>query len=557
MAGETIIQTIFVSFGHIHKSIINQLPFKNINMNNNIFSIVFEHSTDCFIYILPDGKISGVNKTFEQITGLDAQDYIQGKIKLKDFVHPDDRQIAEQLFHEENKIPSLIEPTIRLVSISRQISYFRLQMHVVEESSEYAGKMVQLTNITEQINNQELRLKNQSLVNENVRYKDYYENAPDIYLSMHPETTLILDCNQTMVDTLGYSKKELKKKTIFDLYTAESALYAKNVLYPEFIRRGLFNNAFVKVCSKNCDILNMLINVNSVKDETGRILYSRAIWRKMADKDFEKEYLHILYQAQQTELKYKLMYDNSPIGIASATLDYKIFSANQAFCDMLGYAEQELVGQTLYLYTHPDGVENNIQMLEKLAAGELKRLQMEKKFIHKSGRTIIGLLNATIIKDIHGKPLYFLGNVHDITLMKDVLTQLEDAKKLTEIERERLNFVLEGSKLGFWDWNIKENKVERNSQWAEMLGFTIDEVQKTVSQWTDLIHPDDHNLALQSLNSHLRGETSMHRAEYRMRTKENDWKWILDTAKVVQFDKNGAPLRMAGTHTHVRLRLLP
>jgi PAS domain S-box-containing protein len=245
LAGETIIQTIFVSFGHIHKSIINQLPFKNINMNNNIFSIVFEHSTDCFIYILPDGKISGVNKTFEQITGLDAQDYIQGKIKLKDFVHPDDRQIAEQLFHEENKIPSLIEPTIRLVSISEQISYFRLQMHVVEESSEYAGKMVQLTNITEQINNQELRLKNQSLVNENVRYKDYYENAPDIYLSMHPETTLILDCNQTMVDTLGYSKKELKKKTIFDLYTAESALYAKNVLYPEFIRRGLFNNAFV------------------------------------------------------------------------------------------------------------------------------------------------------------------------------------------------------------------------------------------------------------------------------------------------------------------------
>lgn len=78
----------------------------------------------------------------------------------------------------------------------------------------------------------------------------------------------------------------------------------------------------------------MLINVNSVKDETSRILYSRAIWRKMADKDFEKEYLHILYQAQQTELKYKPMYDNSPIGIASATLDYKIFSANQAFCDI-------------------------------------------------------------------------------------------------------------------------------------------------------------------------------------------------------------------------------
>lgn len=119
---------------------------------------------------------------------------------------------------------------------------------------------------------------------------------------------------------------------------------------------------------------------------------------------------------------------------------------------------------------------------------------------------------------------------------------------------ERLKFVLEGSQLGYWDWNIKTGKVQRNEYWASMLGYTLAEIEANVKQWTDLHHPEDREKAWKSVNDHLEGRTSEHKAEYRMRTKDGGYKWILDQARIVERDAEGNPLRMSGTHTDITER---
>ncbi len=91
-----------------------------------------------------------------------------------------------------------------------------------------------------------------------------------------------------------------------------------------------------------------------------------------------------------------------------------------------------------------------------------------------------------------------------------------------------------------------------------MLGYTLQEIEFSVKQWTDLQHPDDRAAAWKSIDNHLKGLTPAHRIEYRMRTKDGQYRWILDHAKVVQRDAQGKPVRMSGTHTditeHVRTR---
>ncbi|WP_321495495.1 PAS domain-containing protein [uncultured Desulfobacter sp.] len=147
-------------------------------------------------------------------------------------------------------------------------------------------------------------------------------------------------------------------------------------------------------------------------------------------------------------------------------------------------------------------------------------------------------------KDSAGKIIGLWGAAQDISQRK----RAEDA--LLESEK-RLSFVLNGSQLGFWDWDILTGKVTRNDIWAEMLGYTLEEIEFSTKQWTDLHHPDDKDLAWQSIQDHLEGRTSVHRIEYRMRTKNGQYKWILDQAKIVQRDSNGNPLRMSGTHTDI------
>lgn len=114
---------------------------------------------------------------------------------------------------------------------------------------------------------------------------------------------------------------------------------------------------------------------------------------------------------------------------------------------------------------------------------------------------------------------------------------------------EQLRFVLEGAAQGFWDWDIVTGKVLRNKRWAEMLGYTYEEIQQTPQQWLDFIHPEDRERAWRSINDVLEGRALSHKAEYRMLHKDGTSRWILDQANIMMRDKNGAPTRMCGTHT--------
>jgi len=121
-------------------------------------------------------------------------------------------------------------------------------------------------------------------------------------------------------------------------------------------------------------------------------------------------------------------------------------------------------------------------------------------------------------------------------------------------KEEQLRSVLEGSELGFWDWSIDTNQVERNPRWAEMLGYDYDEIKNTPQQWADFIHPEDREKAWQSINDVLEGRSPAHKVEYRMLHKDGSIRWILDQAKVTQRSPDGRPLRMCGTHTDITER---
>src|SRR5262249_19554160 len=124
------------------------------------------------------------------------------------------------------------------------------------------------------------------------------------------------------------------------------------------------------------------------------------------------------------------------------------------------------------------------------------------------------------------------------------------AAQLRESE-ERLERALRGSNLGTWDWNIKTGEVVFNSRWAEMRGFSIDEVRPHVDSWSSNVHPDDWEDTVQSLNHHIQGITSEYEGEYRARTKSGSWIWVMARGKVFTRDANHQAIRMVGTELDI------
>jgi PAS domain S-box-containing protein len=119
-------------------------------------------------------------------------------------------------------------------------------------------------------------------------------------------------------------------------------------------------------------------------------------------------------------------------------------------------------------------------------------------------------------------------------------------------EHQRLEFVIDGSRLGTWAWNVQTNETVFNDTWAGMIGYTIEELTPyDYDTWERLVHPDDLPEASQRLRACVAGETPDYEAEIRMRHKDGRWIWVLDRGRVMTRDALGRPLSMFGTHTDI------
>ncbi|MBE9100112.1 response regulator [Vacuolonema iberomarrocanum] len=192
------------------------------------------------------------------------------------------------------------------------------------------------------------------------------------------------------------------------------------------------------------------------------------------------------------------------------------------------------------------------------------------RILKESGQDIPFIVISGVIGDETAVRLMRTG-AHDY-LMKDNLTRLPEAVRREirdaqirranaqtvaelDIARERLNLALDGSGLGLWDWSVQSRTEMLNSRWAEMIGYTLEELEPiTVDTWRHYAHPHDVEKALGLMRQHLLRETPAYECELRMRHRDGRWIWVLDQGKVVEWDAEGNPLRMIGTQMDITTR---
>ncbi len=118
--------------------------------------------------------------------------------------------------------------------------------------------------------------------------------------------------------------------------------------------------------------------------------------------------------------------------------------------------------------------------------------------------------------------------------------------------QQRLKLVIDSTGVGIWDWEIPSGKTVLNERYANMLGYTLSELEPTsLDTWTALTHPDDISPSFTILEEYWSGATNIFSNEFRMKHKEGHWIWILDTGKTVEWSDKGEPTRMIGTHLDI------
>jgi PAS domain S-box-containing protein len=137
-----------------------------------------------------------------------------------------------------------------------------------------------------------------------------------------------------------------------------------------------------------------------------------------------------------------------------------------------------------------------------------------------------------------------------IFCLRDVTESVRGQFRLHESER-RLEMAIEGADLGLWDWNLGTGSVVYNEKFAGMLGYSSTEIGPSVAGWERLVHPDDLPGVVARLDDHLEDRTPVYEAEFRMRAKSGEWRWIHSRGKVFERDGDGRPIRATGIHRDI------
>ncbi|MFM1871555.1 MAG: hypothetical protein RL398_977, partial [Planctomycetota bacterium] len=112
----------------------------------------------------------------------------------------------------------------------------------------------------------------------------------------------------------------------------------------------------------------------------------------------------------------------------------------------------------------------------------------------------------------------------------------------------RLDLALRGANLGIWDWDLRDNSVQFDRRWCEMLGLDHAVTPMQLSTWSERVHPDDLASCYADVNAHIEGRTPFYENVHRMRHANGEWRYILDRGQISGRDPDGRPIRFTGTH---------
>ena len=133
---------------------------------------------------------------------------------------------------------------------------------------------------------------------------------------------------------------------------------------------------------------------------------------------------HAQVAHREMEQRFQLAFENSMSPIIFTDLDDNIVAANDAFCDMVGYSREELMGGDSRIFTYPEDVgiteDSHRQMLE----GRADKMRYVKRYLHKDGRVIVVEVSRSPARDEAGNILYYVISERDITEERALTTQL-------------------------------------------------------------------------------------------------------------------------------------
>lgn len=228
-----------------------------------------------------------------------------------------------------------------------------------------------------------------------------------------------------------------------------------------------------------------------------------------------------------------------------------ITDINNKFIVFSGYTRDELIGNKHNIIKSDI---HSSEFYESMWTTIEKGSVWKGEFCNRKKSGELFWVSATIVPFLNhrGVPERYVSIRTDITEQKNEIKLRKQAELLLTKQSRSLEYILSGTNVGTWEWEVQTGAVQVNERWANIVGHTLEELWPiSIDTWTSIANLEDLEKSQSLLEKHFKGESDFYECEVKVRHKSGEWVWVLDRGKVFAWSDTGEPLLMCGTHQDI------
>ena len=248
-------------------------------------------------------------------------------------------------------------------------------------------------------------------------------------------------------------------------------------------------------------------------------------------------------ELEELRSEIKPLFDSSFQRFYLNDLQYRIIAFNKA-------AEETIFKEYNHVLKKGDSILNFVP--KEMGIDDFREMfKKAMNYEHVSFKLKINSAIGEYWNEAHLEPiLNAKGEITRILLWTIDVTEREKNIQALQESQERYSLIANGANDGLWDWDLRTNEIYLSSRWKNLLGYKENELLNKFGTHDRLIHPDDKERYEEELHKYLNGEIDIYAVEIRLRHKSGNYIWVLERG-FAQRDKNGKPLRIAGSITDI------
>ena len=221
---------------------------------------------------------------------------------------------------------------------------------------------------------------------------------------------------------------------------------------------------------------------------------------------------------------------------------------NPAFERSTGFSAEEVIGKTPRLLQGPLTCRNELEKITD-AMQHWQPVKVELANYKKNGELFWAEIEITPVQ-ADGSQRF----THWIGVQRDI-TQRKLSEQALHATTERLTLAVEATRLGLWTRHVADNVNYRDARWYDMLGYAPDNQPELPTNWLKFVHPDDVARIQEEEQKAIASGDASFEHEFRMRHADGHWVWIHSRGRIIERNKAGQPLTIAGTHMDITARV--